>query len=161
MTTEPSVRGESLLFQYDTPDKTGGMVRDQPTNFQRRPNLERQLTEAMGYSATEALESGPRSREEVPATTARRQSQKTIDGVILDVHEESIAIACHLSEGRVRIALPRDMIPLDLQAYGTPVRIRLNPVGGMRYPVVERREVRLQEKTREEEEIDSWINSLS
>lgn len=48
---------------------------------------------------------------------------KPIDGSVGEVTKKEVAVHCLIDGRRVKLLLPRDMIPMDLLAYGQPIRI--------------------------------------
>ena len=93
----------------------------------------------------------------IPAVVAR---PNFVDGTVIGAPADSIECELNLPGGVHRIRLPGALFP-EATAYGSPFRLRLEEVGGIRQPIVE---LRVPARTPEQEaaldRIADMINQL-
>ena len=87
--------------------------------------------------------------------------RKSVKAIVLDISRESVALQCNLPDEEVRISLPRDSVPEELQRYGTTVKLVLETTGVYRnIRILQDDEVVTPPLSEKEREVDAWIDSL-
>jgi hypothetical protein len=96
-----------------------------------------------------------------PAGTVTVGGVRKIDAVVAAVTEASVVLNCVTrSSEALELNLPKDLVPIELQSFGTPVQISLETNGGYRVPVVRSRDISQQEKIAGQAEFEPWVDSL-
>lgn len=96
-----------------------------------------------------------------PLPQDEHASRRSLDGVILEVSRDSVAISCKLPNAWERLVLPRELVSQELQQYGAAVTISLNETAGIRAPTVSARTVDPSaDNDPEDAELLAWIDKL-
>jgi hypothetical protein len=148
-----TIRSRTSMLSTDAIDRE----LDRPNETKRRIGT---ITEISSISRPQLVIASTGRAPDSPALPEPSQV-KSVDAVVLDVSDVSVALSCHTPDNSIRISLPRDLVPTDLAKYGTPVTLSLNSSGSIRYPVVSAREYKRPDaKSEEEVQIDQWIDTL-
>jgi hypothetical protein len=117
---------------------------------------------------TEPSTSARRSEFRVPAAVREQRAPQLssvstlseVNAVVDEIMTDSVIICCLLPEGPLNLRLPPSLIPGDLLTFGQPISISLSTEGGVRAPVIRRRDIPAQAQFPDQPEIDRWIDFL-
>jgi hypothetical protein len=149
--TQP-VRNEipRSFLEHQTPRYTDSAKPTTPSSL---------LPGATAETANPLREALPTTRTRVPPSS-NTVLRKGIEGVVAEIHPETITIQCQIASETVEINLPSALFPQDLQTYGQTVSLSLDYSGGYQRPVVQRRAPSRRELLPGEAELDAWVDTL-
>jgi hypothetical protein len=107
------------------------------------------------FSTTTGLGQSQRDPEFSHVTGLRK-----VNAVIDKITPDSVVVCCLLPNTKLDLRLPPSLIPAELLSYGQPVTISLRTEGGIRAPLIERREITAQEPFTDQDKINEWIESI-
>jgi hypothetical protein len=138
------------FLEHETPRYTDSAKPTTPSSL---------LPGATATTANPPRDALPATRTRVPPSSNTLLLQG-IEGVVAEIHPETITIQCRIAVETVEINLPSALFPQDLQTYGQTISLSLDYSGGYQRPVVQRRAPSPREILPGEAELDAWVDTL-
>jgi hypothetical protein len=118
------------------------------------------LTDISKSEGTRTLFVGGGASGETAQRLPNEPGLQVVSAVIDEIMRDSVLVRCLLPDGTLDLRLPPSLIPADLLNFGQPVTISLLARDGIRAPLIQRRDIPAQLEFSDQNEIDSWIESI-